>query len=114
MVVACLIILPWFNKIVSDKKLRIWMFFYAVGVIFLFWTRNVEILFRTFVYFDMSLLVLLPLCIQCYVDKLSMPQKGTILIFIYLFIGILAIAAILYRIAHFDNGAFLQYKFYFL
>ena len=114
MAAACLIILPWFKKIAADKEHRIWLFFYITGVILLLWTRDIEILFRVFAYFDLSLVVLLPLCLHFFMGKFPARQRKPALTLIYIAATILAVAAVSYRVMYFDNGIFLYYKFYFL
>lgn len=111
--VACLLI-PSLKKIILNKSMHIWLFIYLCGVIFLLWTRNIEILFRIFAYFDISLLVLLPFCIKNFVSRFVPQQQSLLLLGIYIFTGLLAIGAILYRTANFGAGAFWSYQFYFL
>lgn len=114
MAAALMIILPFIKKLWTARENRIWLFLYFSGVILLFWTRNVEILFRIFVYFDLSLLVLLPLAINLFLAKFPPAQRRPLLILIYAAVGALAVGAILYRTAKFGDGAFWAYQFYFL
>ena len=114
MFLMLLILLPCLKTILKNKENKIWVFFYFTGLIVMFWTRNIEILFRVFVYFDLSLLFLLPLCLNIFITKFPSEQKKTVLLFSYGLMGILALASIYYRISNFDHGVFLLYKFYFL
>lgn len=114
MAAALMIILPFIKRIWASRENRIWLFLYFSGVILLFWTRNVEILFRIFVYFDLSLLVLIPLALNIFILRIPKVQRKSLLVLIYGFIGLLTIGAILYRTAKFGDGAFWSYQFYFL
>ncbi len=108
------IFLAFFKKIVQEHSMRIWLFMYFCGVIFLVWTRDIEILFRIFAYFDISLLVLLPFCIKKITASFLPKQRTLLLLGIYVLTGLLAIGAILYRTANFGNAMFWSYQFYFL
>lgn len=116
--IKLLVVLPvlffFFKKIIREQTMRIWLFMYFCGVIFLLWTRNVEILFRVFAYLDLSLLVLIPFCIKSLSSSFLPKQRNIFLLGIYILTGLLAIGAILYRTAHFGNGVFWSYQFYFL
>lgn len=114
MAAALMIILPFLKKIWAEKANRIWLFLYFSGAILLFWTRNVEILFRIFAYFDLSLLVLIPLAINLFLAKFPQSKRRPLLLLIYSTVGVLAVGAILYRTAKFGDGAFWSYQFYFL
>lgn len=114
-IIICLpLILFSLKRILRENRMHIWLFMYFVGIVFLMWTRNDEILFRLFAYFDLSLLVLLPFCIKYFVQRCPARQRGLILTTIYGGVGLLATAAILYRTAHFENAVFWDYQFYFL
>lgn len=109
------IILPYLRQIMQDKTNRVWVFLYFVGLVMLIWTRNIEILFRIFVYFDLSLLVLLSICLDFFLKSFSGQQREIALISTYGFMGCLSLFSILYRVYHFDNGAFFyNYHFYFM
>ena len=108
------LLLFFFKKIIKEKLMRIWLFIYFCGVFFLLWTRNIEILFRVFAYFDISLLILLPFCIKIFTNAFLPKQRNILLLGIYILTGVLAIGAILYRTANFSNGIFWAYQFYFL
>lgn len=111
---ALIIILPFVKKIWTVQENRIWLFLYFSGVILLFWTRNIEILFRIFVYFDLSLLLLVPYALNIFLQKTPKIQRKNLLVLLYGFIGLITIGAILYRTAKFGNGTFWAYQFYFL
>lgn len=111
---ALIIILPFIKKILADKGNHIWAFFYFFGIIFLFWTRNIEILFRVFAYFDLSLLVLIPYAVNIVANRFSPSQRKPFLILTYAAVGALSIMAILYRAANFGDGSFFSYQFYFM
>ena len=108
------VLLVFLKKIWREKSIHIWLFIYLCGVVFLLWTRNIEILFRVFAYMDLSLLVLLPFCVKLFISSFPPKQQGLLLIGLYIFVGLLSIGAILYRTAHFGNGIFWSYQFYFL
>lgn len=116
--VKLLFVLPvlffFLKKLIREKTMHIWLFMYFCGVIFLLWTRNIEILFRIFAYLDLSLLVLLPFCIKLFTASFLPKQRTLLLLGIYMLTGLLAIGAILYRTAHFEHGIFWSYYFYFL
>lgn len=114
MFIGMAVIVPCIKKILLNKENRIWLFMYFIGLILLVWTRNIEILFRIFVYFDLSLLVLLPLCLDIVKDKFSRNNRAIMVLIAYICMGILALASIMYRVNNFNNGAFWQYQFYFL
>ena len=116
--IKLLIVLPVFficlKKIVWEKSMRIWLFMYFCGIIFLLWTRNIEVLFRIFAYFDISLLMLLPFCVKILTASFLPRQRQILLLGIYVLTGLLAIGAILYRTANFGDAVFWSYQFYFL
>ena len=114
MIIAFVIILPSIRTLIKNQESHIWLFFYFVGVILLIWIRNIEVLFRVFVYFDLSLLVILPLCLNILLKKFNSDQRKVILFGAYACMGVLAIFSILYRTHNFDNGIFWTYHFYFL
>lgn len=114
MATALLIILPCLKKLWATQENRLWLFLYFSGVILLFWTNQVEILFRLFAYFDLSLLVLIPLAINLFLNDVSPTRHLPLLMFLYAVVGILATGAILYRTANFADGSFWAYQFYFL
>lgn len=116
--IKLLIVLPvlfsCFKKIIREKSMRIWLFMYFCGIVFLLWTRHIEVLFRIFAYFDISLLMLLPFCVKILTASFLPRQHQILLLGIYVLTGVLAIGAILYRTANFGDAIFWSYQFYFL
>lgn len=76
------------------------------GFIFVF--GHVEILFRMAMYFDLTILFLIPIML----NKISFTFHSKIIIYVAL--ALFSFASFVYRANNFDNGEFYQYKFYFL
>lgn len=114
-VILCVIIPVW-KKLYQDTKTSVWLFLYFIGAIFLVWSYKLEVMFRLFMYFDLSFTILIPAAIKIYLSKISLPksQKDFSLLCAYALVGIIALVSILHRIANFDQGSFLEYKFYFI
>jgi hypothetical protein len=112
--VMLLIIIPIIKRLYVNIKTSIWLFFYFIGAIFLIWSSKYEIMFRLFMYFDLSFIILLPYCLEIYLSKmfLSKKQSKIIKIFVYGLIGIIAVSSIYYRASNFSG--FSEYKFYFM
>ena len=114
LLVMILIIIPITKRLYKDIKTSIWLFFYFIGAIFLIWSSKYEIMFRLFMYFDLSFIILLPYCLEIYLSKLFLSKKQSkiIKIFVYCLIGVIAISSIYYRASNFSG--FSEYKFYFM
>jgi len=114
-VILCIIIPVW-KKLFQDSKTSVWLFLYCIGAIFLLWSFKFEIMFRIFMYFDLSFTILVPAAIRIYLNKIALTksQKNFSILLVYIMIGIIALISILHRITNFDQGSFLDYKFYFI
>ncbi|MFA7675525.1 MAG: EpsG family protein [Endomicrobiia bacterium] len=114
-VILCIIIPIW-KKLFQNAKTSVWLFLYCIGAIFLLWSSKLEIMFRIFMYFDLSFTILIPAAIKIYLSKITLTksQKNFCIVCIYAMVGIIALISILHRITNFDQGSFLDYKFYFI
>ncbi len=115
LLIMIFIIFPIWKILYMNNKIRIWLFFYFVGIIFLIWSSKYEIMFRLFMYFDLSFIILFPYCLQIYVSKFATSSKQIKFAqtLAYSFVGIIAVISICYRAYNFGN--FLsEYQFYFM
>lgn len=112
LIIMVTIIIPIWKELYANTKTLIWLFFYFIGAIFLIWGRQYEIMFRLYIYFDLSFIILFTYCLETYIYKFSLSDKE-FKIFMYFVIGIIAIISVFYRAYNF--GDFLsEYQFYFM